>query len=465
MAADSEPASVPESAPAAVPASVLEIEIDSDVEELTQDAFTLELEKQLKAEDETGLPPDQDRVPREQEPWLPLPDPAEVTTGDRAKAAAQLRQTTEKEASAALAANDAQKAVDVYTLAMRTGGATAMMLANRAALLLKLKRPCATIRDCTAALKISSTFFKAHRIRALAHRKLGHWRKALGDVTAAQELKADDAIGELQTFLKAQCAKLDLAQGKEDTAGNQARKERKEREKTREKERKREREQQDREKDRDMDRQQEREREKEKERAARERSAEAALAAAAAAAATPVAPSVNLANDLTKGQAVVLEGLEKAPHLNGKRGVVERSDPRPAARGRWEVEVRLDFGRIEIKSIKRDNISVLNKADREACRVWAQAEKVHQRHNKQREDQEESNKFQKCVDAKISKFPTLAPEVLALVRKLKPEDQLTVLDKVDDKVVNINEFLKTQVALITGDDSDDDEPASKKARV
>jgi len=69
-------------------ASVLEIEIDSDVEELTQDAYTLELEKQLKAEDDTGLPPDQERLPREQEPWLPLPDPAEAPTGDRAKAAA-----------------------------------------------------------------------------------------------------------------------------------------------------------------------------------------------------------------------------------------------------------------------------------------------------------------------------------------------------------------------------------------
>merc|ERR1719356_2337485 len=100
---------------------------------------------------------------------------------------------------------------------------------------------------------------------------------------------------------------------------------------------------------------------------------------------TVARPEVNLANDLSKGQAVVIAGLQKAPHLNGKRGVVERSDPRPASKGRWEVEIRLEGGKLEIKSLKRENIMTLNKADRAACKSWASEEKQHRQERRQKE--------------------------------------------------------------------------------
>merc|ERR1719188_1021455 len=103
----------------------------------------------------------------------------------------------------------------------------------------------------------------------------------------------------------------------------------------------------------------------------------------------------DMLRDLDKGQAVVLCGLQKTPQLNGKRGVVERGDPRPASKGRWEVEVRLDAGRLEIKSLKRENIMTLNKAE------WAAEEKQHKEQRRQREEQEEQSKYQRCVDAKI----------------------------------------------------------------
>lgn len=415
------------------------MEIDSDVEEcLVQDAFTVELAKQLRPEDETGLPKnDQERLPREMDPYPPLPDPAPTNLSEeRAKAAAQLRQTTEKEAAAALAANDVQRAVDAYTLAMKTSGATAMMLANRAALLLKMKRPCSAIRDCTAAIKISGNMVKAFRVRGIAHQKLGNWRKSLSDVSEAQALKFDDATAEMHKFLTAQVSKLDGGNDKGNEKGKEKRK---------------------------------RDRGRDAKSSAEPQiiihSTDDAVTNMSMSAAVVLAPPPNLANDLTKGQAVVVEGLLKAPHLNGKRGVVERSDPRPAAKGRWEVEIRLDGGRIELKSLKRDNISVLNKADREACKVWAQAEKRHKQERKQREECEEENKYRKCVEAKMVKFSSLSPEVLTLLRKIKYSEQLAVLDKVDEKVVNVNEFLKTQVALITDQsDSGDDEPASKRSR-
>lgn len=409
-------------------ATIMEIEIDSDVEEVCeiQDAFAIELAKQLKPE--PADLPDEDCLPRESDPYPPLPDPTEASTGDRAKAAAAQRQQTEKEAAAALAANDVQRAVDAYTLAMRTTGATAMMLANRAALLLKLKRPCAAIRDCTAALKINGSMVKAFRVRGIAHRKLGHWRRAHSDVSEAQALKFDAATAEMQKFLTAQCVKLDIVKDKGRTGSRAKPVPKIEVFST------------------DpfvADLTEGRAEELLRQQVAVER------------------PQVNLANDLSKGQAVVLSGLQKAPHLNGKRAVVERTDPRPASKGRWEVEVRLDGGRLEVKSLKRDNIQTLNKADRAACKAWAQAEKRHKEERQQREDQEEHNKFQKCVDAKISKYP-LSQDALSLLKGLRPQDALSVLDKVDDKVTNVNEFVKTQVGLLTGQSDSDDEPASKR---
>lgn len=395
------------------------MEIDSDVEEVCQDAFTIELAKQLQAEDLKGLPADADaeRVPRETEPYPPLPDPADSqASGERAKAAAALRQQAEKEAAAALAAGEPQKAVDAYTLAMRTGGATPMMLASRAAVLLKQRRPCAAIRDCTAALKINASMVKAYRIRGLAHRKLGHWRKALSDVSEAQGLKFDAATAEVQKLAASRCAQLDGASGKSRDRGARL----------------------------------------------KEGGADAALRQSIAAA-VPEVPAPVL-KDLDKGQAVVLIDLQKAPHLNSRRGVVERADPRPASKGRWEVEVRLDGGRLEVKSLKRENISTLNKADRSACKDWAAAEKKHKQERRQLEEREEQQKYQSCVEAKMAKLP-ISESMQAVLRKLRPQDALNVLDKVDgSQVVNVNEFLNTQVKLLTEQSDSDDEPAAKRPR-
>merc|ERR1719373_708679 len=133
---------------------------------------------------------------------------------------------------------------------------------------------------------------------------------------------------------------------------------------------------------------------------------------------------IEMLRDLDKGQAVVIGGLKNAPHLNGKRGVVERSDPRPASKGRWEVEVRLEEGRLEVKSLKRENIMTLNKADRAACKRWAAEEKRHKEERKQREEREENDKVRTCVDAKMSKLG-VDEATQQLLRKLRPQEALT----------------------------------------
>merc|ERR1712129_79948 len=97
---------------------------------------------------------------------------------------------------------DMQKALDEFTKAIKIGNATAMMFAKRADMLLKMKKPCACIADCDAALEVNPDSAKAYRIRGKAHRKLGHWEEAHKDLATAQSLDYDDDIVDVQKFVQ-----------------------------------------------------------------------------------------------------------------------------------------------------------------------------------------------------------------------------------------------------------------------
>merc|ERR1719390_280808 len=90
-----------------------------------------------------------------------------------------------------------------YTEAIDMGGGagSALLLAKRADLLLNLKRPCAAIRDCTAALEVNPDCGKAFRIRGMAHRRLGHWPEAHSDLAQGQTLDFDDSTTTVQAFV------------------------------------------------------------------------------------------------------------------------------------------------------------------------------------------------------------------------------------------------------------------------
>merc|ERR1712060_842621 len=98
---------------------------------------------------------------------------------------------------------------------------------------------------------------------------------------------------------------------------------------------------------------------------------------------------------------------------NGKRGVVDRCDPRPAAKGRWEIEVRLPGGITETKSLKRK--LAVNDTSRQ------------------------------------------------ILGKLRPRDALGILDKIDaSRIGDVNEYVATQVSLMLDlSDSDDDRPSKR----
>merc|ERR1712217_646292 len=302
-----------------------------------------------------------------------------------------IRKESEKQAEALK--GDPEKAIAVYTEAMRVGGSTAMMLVNRAALLLQLARPGAAVRDCTAALKLNKTFFKAFRIRGGAHGKLGNCKKAHRDLHEAQRLKHDPTPRTLRPLADPVIPPL-----------------------------------------------------------------------------VAFTPEVHLP-DLDKGQAVTLTGLKAAPHLNGKRAVVERKDPRATARGRWEVELRMEGGRAEIKSLKRENIATLNKIDKEGCRAWSLEEKKWKEDKAKREKLQEDFQYSKCVEGKLSKM-SLSAAAQALVRKLGPQDALNLLDRapteegadVEGFITNTAKAQLDMMAKIAAFQAQkQDEPPAKKA--
>mmetsp|Transcript_63840 Transcript_63840/g.152264 ORF Transcript_63840/g.152264 Transcript_63840/m.152264 type:complete len:522 (-) Transcript_63840:46-1611(-) len=333
-----------------VPQGIMDID-ESDVEEMSvENTYEIDLAEELEMEDESPAPEDPERLPKEGDPYPPLyKQETSDVSGARAKATAKKLSKIEQEATSALATGDVAGAVKKYTEAMQTGGVTALFLATRGLLLLKLRRPCAAVRDCTAAIKLNSLIGKAYRVRGIAHRRLGNWKKAHRDLAEAQRLNFDTGTAEMQRFVAEKLGIKDSSSKKRgaevlgEPAGT------------------------------------------EKRRAQPYGSAAESSPPVQAAPPlqrpeppkVPVPPTRSSATDLVANAMVRLQGLQNAPWLNGKRGVVQRQDPHPTRRGRWEVEVRLDGGKLEVKSLKVDNIIAINAADKAALRLWKQQEREH----------------------------------------------------------------------------------------
>merc|ERR1712136_400526 len=96
---------------------------------------------------------DSDLFEKDGPPWLPLPESLDAEASEEQL---EVLAKAKQEAIAAVEAGDVDLAVKKYTEAILTGGgATALMLARRAELLLKQMKPCAAIRDCADALEFN----------------------------------------------------------------------------------------------------------------------------------------------------------------------------------------------------------------------------------------------------------------------------------------------------------------------
>lgn len=375
--------------------------------------FGADLEAELRKEKNISLDEedtDPERLKRESDPYPLLPETEEQESSDAMK---KRLGKFKQEAQAALEQGNLLKALEGYTKVIRIGGASPLMLATRASLLLKLKRPLAAVRDCSVALKINPNLIKAYRIRGISHRRLGHWRRSHRDFSQAQKLDFDDSTATIHKFV---ASKLGLVQDPRTGAWSK-------------------------------------------------RDSSKAFEQTAAGA------------ELKAGQAVRIQGLQKAAHLNGMRGVVQKLDA--ASAGRWQVELRLEEGKLEVKSIRADNI-VLVQADekqdwRDAEKRHAEARRIREAEEQRQREDEERRKRRAAVEKRLKQdgMPDMDPSELVeaelsgmqveeklckRVRKhLEPDQALEILWQVQASRVNdMAALLLERVNQVLGEEEDDD---------
>lgn len=175
------PAPAPGAAPAAGPVAAVDI-ADSDEE----DGERLREETQPAPDLPTGIDLE------------PEPTPEQLAINAEAKV----------EAEKAVEAGDLDSAIAMYTEAIMSGGATALIYTKRAELLLRQRRPMAAIRDCAVALEVNPDCGKAYRVRGIASRRLGRWEAAQKDLAHGQKLDFDESIEEVEKFVAEKVRRL-----------------------------------------------------------------------------------------------------------------------------------------------------------------------------------------------------------------------------------------------------------------
>ncbi|XP_026181612.1 hsc70-interacting protein [Mastacembelus armatus] len=96
------------------------------------------------------------------------------------------------EAINALGEGDLQKALDLFTDAIKLNPRVAILYAKRASVYIQMQKPNAAIRDCDRAISINPDSAQPYKWRGKAHRLLGHWEEAARDLAMACKLDYDE---------------------------------------------------------------------------------------------------------------------------------------------------------------------------------------------------------------------------------------------------------------------------------
>uniref|UniRef100_A0A8C1R2B2 ST13 Hsp70 interacting protein n=1 Tax=Cyprinus carpio TaxID=7962 RepID=A0A8C1R2B2_CYPCA len=96
------------------------------------------------------------------------------------------------EAIGVLGDGDLQKALELFTEAIKLNPKLAILYAKRASVFVKMQKPNAAIRDCDRAISINPDSAQPYKWRGKAHRLLGHWEEAARDLVMACKLDYDD---------------------------------------------------------------------------------------------------------------------------------------------------------------------------------------------------------------------------------------------------------------------------------
>uniref|UniRef100_A0A8C0QSI7 ST13 Hsp70 interacting protein n=1 Tax=Chelonoidis abingdonii TaxID=106734 RepID=A0A8C0QSI7_CHEAB len=92
----------------------------------------------------------------------------------------------------ALGEGELQKAINLFTEAIKLNPHLAILYAKRASVFVKLQKPNAAIRDCDRAIQINPDSAQTYKWRGKAHRLLGHWEEAAHDLALACKLDYDE---------------------------------------------------------------------------------------------------------------------------------------------------------------------------------------------------------------------------------------------------------------------------------
>jgi len=143
---------------------------------------------------------DPDKMVPEEEPMPAVaPDMEKELTDEDYDKLGELKMSANK----AMRSGENDKALDLMTQALLVGEPSALLYARRAAVLLKMKRPMACIRDCTEALKLNPDSAKAYKIRGKAYRRLHKWEEANKDLAMGQRIDYDDDTQDVFTVVSA----------------------------------------------------------------------------------------------------------------------------------------------------------------------------------------------------------------------------------------------------------------------
>ncbi|XP_022612746.1 hsc70-interacting protein isoform X2 [Seriola dumerili] len=96
------------------------------------------------------------------------------------------------EAINALGEGDLQKAMGLFTEAIKLNPCVAILYAKRASVYIQMQKPNAAIRDCDRAISINPDSAQPYKWRGKAHRLLGHWEDAAKDLATACKLDYDE---------------------------------------------------------------------------------------------------------------------------------------------------------------------------------------------------------------------------------------------------------------------------------
>eukprot|EP00929_Paragymnodinium_shiwhaense_P020912 TRINITY_DN13789_c0_g1_i1.p1 TRINITY_DN13789_c0_g1~~TRINITY_DN13789_c0_g1_i1.p1 ORF type:complete len:275 (-),score=113.43 TRINITY_DN13789_c0_g1_i1:49-873(-) len=112
------------------------------------------------------------------------------------------------QAQDAIEDGDTKGALAKFTEALLLGNISAMEMAKRAEMLLKLKRYCAAIADADVALELNPDSAKAYRVRGKARRFLGQYEGAGDDLSQAQKIDYDDGVADMHKYVQTRLDKM-----------------------------------------------------------------------------------------------------------------------------------------------------------------------------------------------------------------------------------------------------------------